>query len=232
MQAITWIIERLNNVSDTFYQVYLDCFYTGFPLSIIGGFFYDLSVFFSNLAWYFYDFSLWVSDISTKVLSILDLKTINDYFWSYFIAAWNSWEWVKDAFTNVWNTVDDWWDSTKIVVYGWVSEARQFLQVQVDSISLSLNTLQISWDSFKAKIPSIDNLLTWFAGWQVAVLTTINSWWSDKLLDIRGLINTAFLEYQPFWEGWQDWRDKVAEFFTDPEEWLYDKMDEWFERFW
>ena len=210
MQAIAWIIDKLNDISDQFYQLYVDCFYQGFPLEIIGDWFYYLSILFNHLAWRFSDFSLWVSDISTKVANILDLHTINDYFWDYFYAAWAAYEWVKSAFTNILNTVDDWWDSTKVTVFGWISDAKQFLQAQINSVSLSLVTLQVSWNNFLTT--TLPNL---------AFLTEVDS-----------LIKSWFTNYIPFWEGWQDWKDKVAEFFTDPEQWLYDKMDEWFERFW
>ena len=64
------------------------------------------------------------------------------------------------------------------------------------------------------------------------ILLVVNNWWRDRLLDVQGLINSAFVTRDSLWSGWQDLRDKVTEFFSDPEEWLYKAADRIIERFW
>jgi len=60
------------------------------------------------------------------------------------------------------------------------------------------------------------------------VLSFVNTWWSGAVLQVQGLINTAFLERDSWWAGWQDWRDQVAEFFTNPLEFLLNRFTDWF----
>lgn len=63
-------------------------------------------------------------------------------------------------------------------------------------------------------------------------MANLDSWWDDRLLDISALIDSAFLSREPFWAGWQDWKDAVIEFIQDPWQWFYDRLEELFDRFW
>ena len=51
-------------------------------------------------------------------------------------------------------------------------------------------------------------------------------------MDIQKLIRSAFKEYEDLWRGWAAIRDQVFDFFKDPEQWVYDRLDKFFERFW
>ena len=81
------------------------------------------------------------------------------------------------------------------------------------------------------EISTIQSILTTLIDW-AALTTWITTWWGERLLDVQGLIDSAFSIRTDFWAGWQDWRDKVTEFFTDPEDWLYKSLDRIIERFW
>ncbi|KKK66018.1 hypothetical protein LCGC14_2968300, partial [marine sediment metagenome] len=78
-------------------------------------------------------------------------------------------------------------------------------------------TLRASWDNFWVTIyPGLVSF---------AWLTT---WWNERLADVAGLIDSAFTIREGLWDGWQDVRGAVLEFFSDPLEWLWSKFTDWF----
>ncbi len=232
MSFMNWIVDRLNDVSNFFYQLYLDCFYVGWPLEVIGYWFYYLSDTFSRLAWNFYDFSSWVTDVQVRVSEILDTWDIWTSFQWWFEAAENAWNWVSSAAWNIWYEVEDWWGTTQYTVQGWIDEARWYAYDLVAGVNTWLAELQSAWDDFKGRIPTIDQVIYWWSNWTGNVSSVINTWWTATMVEVQDLINSAFIIRSDFWAGWQDWRDKVTEFFTDPEDWLYKSADRIIERFW
>ncbi|GAH38074.1 unnamed protein product, partial [marine sediment metagenome] len=56
----------------------------------------------------------------------------------------------------------------------------------------------------------------------------LSIWWNARLLDINSLIESWTVTLSPFWEGWQEIRESVFEFFTDPLTWLETKFTDWF----
>jgi len=73
----------------------------------------------------------------------------------------------------------------------------------------------------------LDNLIT-----LDMVIAWVTPWWNDRLKDIQDLFSSWLKESAPFWEGWLDVKDTVVEFFTDPWQWFYDRLEDFFERFW
>lgn len=226
------IIDALNFISQYFYELYLDCHYAGFPLDIIAYWFYWLSTFFSDLAWAFYDFSGWVNDVATKIVEILSWSTI----WSYILTYVPNLEAIRDWFyywwDYVWGVIADWWSTTYLTVQGWIDIATE-----------GLDALKIDWSNFwNITFPEwtgkLDNLkASWDFFWTETLPTLVSfswliTWWDERLLDVQNLINSAFVIRDDFWRGWQDLRDDVTEFFTDPEDWLYKAFDRIIERFW
>jgi len=115
-----------------------------------------------------------------------------------------------------------------LTVIGWIVEAKGYAASLVAGVSGWLTNLQAAWDEFKGLIPTIDEVISWWGNWAGSVLATIDTWWDSTVLEVQGFIDSAFTEREPFWAGWQDWRDKVIEFFTDPLEWLLEKFTDWF----
>lgn len=204
------IIEAFNSVSTACYSVYVEVLDWVFPFFYLAGPFYELAYFFSNLAWRFSSFFTWLDTTIATVTDILTWDTI----WSYIKSYVPNLEQIRDWFYywtgHVWQEINEWWLTVSSTVLGWVDEAKQYTWEWVESLLRSINNLQSSWDTFVT-----------------VTIPTIPSW-----LNIESLIKSWFADYTPFWEGWQDWRDKVAEFFSDPEDWLYKRLDSFFERFW
>jgi len=226
------IISRLNEISGFFYSIYLEVLGWIPPFWYAAGFFYSLHSTFVGLSWAFYSFNQWVSDVAAKVAGILSYTNIYSYFQSYFTAALNAWNWVINAFNNIWSIVDNWWSSAQYIVLAWIDDAKSYAASLVAGVNSWLVTLQGAWDSFKGRIPTIDELIYWWSNWTGYVLSAIDTWWTGTVLEVQNLLDSAFLEREPFWAGWQDWRDKVTEFFSDPEDWLYKAADRIIERFW
>ncbi|GAI36189.1 unnamed protein product, partial [marine sediment metagenome] len=81
-------------------------------------------------------------------------------------------------------------------------------------------------------IPDLEDVTSWFTNWWGNTLSNIIAWGALTGTQIGSLVDSAFTLRDDFWAGWQDWRDKVTEFFTDPEDWLYKAADRIIERFW
>jgi len=88
--------------------------------------------------------------------------------------------------------------------------------------------LQGSWDTFKGKIPSIDQIIAWFSNWWGSVLARIIAWGALTGAQVDELISSRLKDFDPFWAGWQDFKDRVVEFFSDPVEFIWDRFTDWF----
>jgi len=228
MSFMNWIVRRLRDVSDWFYEVFLEVRGWVWPFYLIADFFYELSYLFYYLAGNFSDFGDWLEWAADEIGDILSWSNIRSLIRSWLpdledaIDWWDRWwKWVGEE-------IDDWWRDTRQTVKGWISAAEDWLSDWIDALERSLNTLKAAWDEWKVKISSFNELWLWFTNWWGNVLVNLDTWWNDRLIDISALIDTAFTLREPFWAGWQDWRDKVVEFFTDPLGWLEARFTDWF----
>ncbi len=232
MWFMTWIVDRLNYISDLFYELYIDCNYVGWPLEVLGDWFYWLSDYFSGLAWDFSDFGTWVNDVAAKVTGMLNWTTV----WLNIISYVPNLEQIRDWFYNWWSNVTSvittWWSSTSVTVLAWIDEAKQWTQLWIDYLQDQVTAVGTRVDDVLALIPDISDIQAWFTNWTGNVSSVIDTWWTSTMGDVVALINSAFVIRDDYWRGWQDWRDQVAEFFTDPEDWLYKSADRIVERFW
>jgi len=172
--------------------------------------FYQIYKLFMGLATGVANFGDWLETLVAEIEEIVSFTDIWQHFKSYFQAAQFAWSWVQDAFTYVTQWTVEWWYSTSLIVQSWITIATQ-----------GFSELVTAWSSFTTvTLPTLVSF-----DW----LTT---WWNNKLSDIEALISTAFILREGLWSGWQDWRGKVTEFFTDPEDWLYKAIDRIIERFW
>ena len=232
MDFMHWIVQRLNYISDFFYDLYLDCYYVGWPLDVLDTWFYYISDYFSKLAWHFSDFGTWVNDVAAKVLDILNWSTIWSYILSYVPNLTEISDWFYYWWDYVTQVVDTWWTSTSTTVLAWIDEAKQWTQIWIDYLQSQVYALGVRIDDILALIPDMSEIQAWFTNWTGNVSQVINTWWSGAILEVQGLIDSAFTIRESFWAGWQDWRDQVTEFFTDPEDWLYKSVDRIIERYW
>lgn len=228
MSFMTSIIDALDSVSDWFYKLYLEVYGWVYPFWLTADFFYQLSVLFNTLAWRFYDFSLWVSEVQGKVSLVLSWSTI----WSSVLGMVPNLLQLRDWFYNwvtfVTNTVNTWWGATSLTVQAWVQSAKDMATSLFNQLNNALASLQSAWDSFKGKVPTIDAVISWWGNWWGNVLPQLGTWWNSRLLEVQGLIDSAFLTRQSLWSGWQEMRENVVEFFADPVELIWNRFTNWF----
>jgi len=226
------IVDFLNDASDLFYDIYREVLDWVYPFWLAADFFYEICLLFNDLAYAFRDFGDLIWDWRYEIEDILSWSTIRSYIRNWLPDLENMVVWFWDWYDWIINTVENWWYSTKYTVQAWIDSAQAFLQSQINSIDTYLAYLEAAWDSFKGMIPDLEAVTSWFANWWNNALANIIAWGALTGTQIQGLVDSAFTLRDDFWAGWQDWRDKVAEFFTDPEDWLYKAVDRIVERFW
>jgi len=228
MGFMHWIRVLLVDVFTFFYSIYDETAGWVWPFNLISTPFYNLYATFVNITKYWIDFSDWTLDVWDKMLEVVSLLDITLYFEWFWDAAANAWDWVVNAFWNVWSIIESWWSGAQFTVLTWIAEAKLWFQALLDQANAWLAMLQSYWDSIAAKIPAWDAVVSWWTNWPGNVLAAITGWWAGTLGDVVGLIAGAFVEREDFWAGWQDFRDRVSEFFTDPLEFLLDLFTDWF----
>lgn len=190
------------------------------PFGWLGDFFLEVYNELTDLHEVLYQLAADYSDLWERVVDIITESDIFRVLQTWLNYAEDAWNWVLYAFSNVVAIVDVWWQATRITVQGWIETATQ-----------GFNELKVAWDEFwqitfpnwTTELLRIGSELSDF--FTVTLPTLIDwkallPWWLTKLIDIGELIKTAFVEREAFWAGWQDWKDKVTEFFTDPFEWI------------
>jgi len=222
------VVEALNTVSSRFYEIYRTVYEWPPPIYYLGTSFYSLSSLFNSLAWGASTFFTTFNELWAWVHNTLSWDTI----WSFIIdrlprlADLNTW--FYNWWYNVNSVVSSWWTSTMGTVQGWIQVAKQYAADLFSSVNAGLLTLQGAWDNFKGRIPTIEQVIYWWGNWAGNVNTVLTTWWAGQLLEIQGLINSAFTARQSLWAGWQEMRDNVAGFFDDPVEYIWDRFIDWF----
>lgn len=188
----------------------------------------DVADAFARMAYQFEKFNDWVSYVADMVEDILNLTEIRLALKTWLDYATWAWNWVRNAWYNVKAIIDDWWGTVIPTVYGWIDEAKQWASLQIDSLETKVNSILANVNELLAQIPDVSELIAWFSNWWGNILANLGTWWDDRLLDVQGLIDSAFVIRESFWAGWQDIRDKVFDFFDDPLEWLLVRFTDWF----
>ncbi len=222
------IIEWLGSARDWLYQGGVEVAGWVWPFNLLYSPLYYVYVAFAWITYYFGQFNEWLFWAAGRIDAILSTVDITGFFLTWINYAIDAWNWVTNAFWNVWNIVESWWSSAKYVVLSWIDEAKLWFQALLNEVNAWLARLQSNWDSIVSKIPTWDEVVAWWGNWRGNVLAAITGWWVGALLDVVGLIASAFTERESWWAGWEDFRDKVAEFFTDPLEFIWSLFVDWF----
>lgn len=226
------IVSYLASIRDWFLEAYYEVQSWVWPFNNLAGPLYQLYYASYYICYYFGNFNSWVTDTANRLAAILDWNTIQNYIRGWFPNLDDVISWFYNWWGNVTSAITSWWSSTQYTVQGWIASAVSFLQGQLNTLSSLLAGLQSQISELLAQLPSFNEMWSWFTDWWSNALKQIIAWGALKVGEITGLIDSAFLDREPFWEGWQDWRDQVTEFFTDPWQWFYDRLEDLFDRFW
>jgi len=210
MRFMDWIIEELWDIAEWFYDAYHIVKDWWSPFNLLATPLYAIYGRFKWLAEDFYDFREWlewVLDLLGEILSWTYIKSLIRS-WLYGIEAVIDWflswtYWVRQE-------IADWW-----------SGILPYILDYIDSVVEGWEDFVTTWDTFWRTIYPTLVSFDW-----------LGVWWNSRLLDVQDLIHTAILDIEGSLAGWQEVRDSVFEFFADPFQWVYNKLDEFFERFW
>jgi len=195
---------------DVFANLTLWCWAHDPPFGWLGDRFLEIFNHLTDLHYGLYLFAEEYEYLWETIQSAITENTIFRLLQKWLDYAEDAWYWVRHAFENVVDIIDDWWASTQATVKSWISIAVE-----------GLSELLAEWDTFwKVTLPNLVSL-EW-----------LGIWWNSRLIDIQSLIDTAIANLGAGFESWLEIKDSVLEFFNDPYLWIYDRLDEFFERFW
>jgi len=215
--ARDWLIAAFNIVSDWIWPLYL----LANPLDW-------LQYAFSYLAFHFSNFAVWVNAIGDAFADILNWASIQSLIRSWLTDIEDAVSWFSNWWLEVRANINNWWSGTMSTVQGWIDLATQ-----------PFNSMLTAWTDFWNNLwPDLVNSVdgVWYAWsnfWNniypsLVSFSWLTTWWNSRVADVQGLIDTAFTLRDSLWAGWQEVRDQVVEFFTDPWGWLYDRFTDWF----
>jgi len=232
MAFMQWIINRLVDISEFFYDLMLEVWdwpVFGYPVGLL---FYSIHSIFANLAWDFVDFDDWLEWALDEIRDILSWGNIQSLIRGWLDGIEDLINWFADWWYWIRQEVDQWWSAVSVTVLGLIDIAVQ-----------GLSDLREAWDNFwNVLLPAINSQLQLFtANWvnfwvnifpTLVSFTWLETWWNDRLLEVDSLIDSTLRDWFPFYDDLVGLWDDIKAFFTDPLQWAYDKLDEWFERFW
>lgn len=204
------IIQFFNTASDFFYLIYRETYDWIFPFSFISEPFYALCLLFNKLAWAFYYLGEWLDAIVDQIALLLTWDNIKAFILSWIPDLPNIIEWFADKAKWVTDIITTWWS-------GKLAE----LTIWWESQLIELRAMKELWDTFwTVTLPYLLSF-QWLEDWWQGQLIELGAWWQGQLRELLFFYN----EFVELWDG-------IKEFFADPLQWLYNKLDEWFERFW
>lgn len=222
--ALTWIgsiFSFIWDISDWFLSAYQEVSGWIWPFHYLQHPLYGLYRVSRDLLTPIADFWEWAENIATRIQAAFTsegiLGLIKWWFpWLFDIGEWfyGRWNWFISE-------VGDWWEGTKITVLGWIDTAIE-----------GLVTLRVAWDEFwKVTFPqwtaTLEVLGSTIGDFFTNTLPTLFDisyaweWWGYRLKEVQLLINSNLRVWFPFY-------DDMAEFFSDPGEFLLSKLTDWF----
>jgi len=248
------IFSLVYDIADFFWYLYYES--RDIPLvgSVISGIFLDIYFAIQNLLTPIANLGEWLDSLWLAIQTKVDETTFNSFVMNVAIDRFLIQYFWGNRVAIFLEIIGDWWDSIDITIPDIWADITAWTTTQLNNLSNTFNTLIIdvkSWTTSQVNsardflITLLGNLEHWTRT-QVntlqATLTTlidwtnltvwIANWWDDKLLDIEAMLNTRLLLWFPFYDELASLWSSIREFFVDPEQYVYDKLDNWFERFW
>jgi len=210
----------------------MDAYNSWLPLDWLGDALNALSTFTSRVAGYLFVASNWYEDTRVRLLELLSWSTIQGYIRNWLTGIEAAVSWFLNWWLRVGQRIDYWWLGVWSTVQDWIDAATQ-----------GLDELKAAWGNFwSTTLPDILGQLellraNWRQFWTVTFptlvdFTRLEIWWNGKVEDIQRLIRGAMADFDDLFTWWADFKEDVVLFFTDPWAWLYNKFDDFFERFW
>ena len=219
------IRDRLYNAYSVVYNWYYPFWYLATPIHSIYLAFYYLVIYFGY-------FDSWVTYVNNKLAQVWTLQSVLNYLQTTINYAMWAWQWVANATYNVTKIFMARWADVMAAVDARLASLSAFVDGQIRYLRGEFTNLQTIVAEFLSKLPSLSEILSWFTNWWANIRAPLETWWNEKLLDIKSLIQSELRDWFPFYDDLTGLWSNIVEFFTDPEEWLYKAVDRIIERFW
>ncbi|NVM22278.1 MAG: hypothetical protein HWN68_10925 [Desulfobacterales bacterium] len=227
-----WIIDLVFDIAKFFYLLYHETRDWISPFDAVADFFYDIYEAFWDLLDPLQELNVWLENAADELEDILSWSNIRSLIRGWLDGIEDALEWWYSWWSNVFAVVEGWWDTVIPTIQGWIAIATEGFDELVEA-----------WDTFWHELwpELVDRLENLRGSWNFFVTQVLNTlvsfdwletWWNSRLVDITELINSKLTEWLPFYDDLVSLWEGIKEFFSDPLQWLYNKMDEWFERFW
>ncbi|GAI99985.1 unnamed protein product, partial [marine sediment metagenome] len=170
MWFIDRIIEWLSSASNYCYSAYATVYSWVWPFNRLSTPLWYLYRTFYYLAYYTSSFNIWADAIAKELSEVFSITQIVVYLRTWLNMAENAWAWVQNSFSIVRTNVQTWWTTVRPTVHAWISVAQRWLQDQIDSLNAQFISLQQDIANLLSQLPSIDEILAWFANWWARIL--------------------------------------------------------------
>lgn len=220
MRFIDTIFSLVWDISDFFYDAFLEVKGWGWPLYLLQHPLWGLQRVFWDLLTPIAELGDWADDVAAKVSNILGKTDILLLLSTWLTYAENAWSWVQIAGEIIAYYINTWWKTALATVQGLINTAAAAVSTLIDNVAQGLSSLQTTWDNFwtmtwpewTRKLDSVT--IAWNNFWTITYPTLLTK------TDADALMNTKVKEAEPGWAGWSDFREKVVLFLTDPLDWI------------
>lgn len=180
------------------------------PLNIIAPFFQALSSIADGLFSGFFDFVYWADRINRDIQEKAGQSWVYDLLWAFLSPINTTLSWLTNRLDNIGSTITNWWSGVSTTVLGWVEAAKGYALGLVNNLQGLVNSLQSWWNNFTATVlPSL-----------------------ASRFDVDQMIKSTFAPWADLFNFWGQVGSEIKAFFADPLQWVYNKLDDFFERFW
>lgn len=232
MNFFDYIRSWFITATQLFVNLALESYSSWYIPNVMGDIFGALSTFTARVAGYLYDASNWYDDTARKLTTFFTELDLTAWFKPWTDKILDAWNWFRDRWNWFWQSAGEWWGTIIPTVRGWI-----------DIATTGLDSLKVAWNNFwNITFPEwtgkLNNLsASWTNFWAVTLPTLVSfqwlsTWWNSKLKEVDDLMVTKLKDWFPFYKSLADLWNSVAEFITDPLQWLYDRLEVFFDRFW
>jgi hypothetical protein len=221
------ILAWLNTIKSWFLTAYYEVSGWVWPFNNLATPLWEIYYAFIYLVIYFRDFRDWVNDTANRLLDIIGYDEIYSYFSTFINYATNAWSWVLNAWSNVTAIINTWWSSASLTVQSWIDYTKEILLLLYDELRLQVIALEALWAQFLDWIPTLSEIISWYAnawGW---ILSHILAWGGLSASSILALILSTLKEWFPWYDDLAAIWDQIVAFFVAPWDWLQEKFVNW-----